>query len=502
MSIPGEDNNTCSDANSAPPLSEEKIGLAVWMDQVATELDRTREGFNPDAVHDLRVALRRCISISDIYLALDPIETWGEMRETGRRLFKNLGDLRDVHVMREWTEHLAGKQDPAGILLSAYLDGREAKLRERATVAVAAFNCKKWLKLRDRLTKRLLPLPAEDEVFQHFALELWHEARQLHRQALRNRSRASFHQLRIGLKHFRYTIESFLPQRHELWGKDLKMLQDVLGEYHDLFVLWKTALQIGALADRDLRSQWHERIEEESRIRLLAYRSKMIGKESLWPVWRSGLPQDNELKMAAEARIRIWASYRDPNFARTLHMAELALQLFDGLRHVSFIAQEGAEDIRSTLHSAAIMYNVGTSAGGKSNYKQIRRTKPPLGFPAQDYALAALATRYRRGLIRGSEDEHLGVLSAAQKQRLQLIAAILCLANSLAGKDDHGIQHLVVNRLTDALLIHASGYREQDPLARKLAAARHPLEVTCGAPILIRPLTEGSDSKISNGQVG
>jgi len=475
MTAPGDENDISSE-------SGEKIGLAAWMDRVAIELDRTCQDFNPEAVHDLRVAMRRCLAIADIHMAVDPLEAWGEMRKEGRKLFKCLGDLRDVQVMSEWIGHLAGEQDPAGIQLRTYLGERETELREGAAEAVADFDRRQWLKWLDRLAQRPLPMPLEDEVFQQFALERWQAAHDLHRQALRNRSRASFHKLRIGLKRFRYTVENFLPQRHELWGEDLKLLQDALGEHHDLFVLWRTALDIGALADRELRSQWHERIEEESRARLLTYRSRAVGRESLWSVWRAGLPRDHELKLAAETRIRIWASYRDPDFTRTQEVADLALQLFDGLERERVIDAAGAADVRSTLRIAAIMH-----IAGKSNYKRIRKSGPPLGFPAQQYELAALAARYRRGTTGRPEGKHVALLPEAQKQTLQLVAAILCLADAFAGNADEGIRHLEVSRMTDALLISAAGYRAEGTMARKLAAARHPLEVACHAPILIRP---------------
>ena len=486
MIAPGDENGLNSDANPAAPASGEKIGLAAWMDRVAIELDRTLQDFNPEAVHDLRVALRRCLAIADMHMAVDPLEAWGEMRKEGRKLFKRLGDLRDVQVMREWIGHLAGEADPAGIQLRIYLGDRETELRARAAEAAAGFNRKQWLKWLDRLAKRSLPMPLEDQVFQQFALERWQAAHDLHRQALRNRSRASFHRLRIGLKRFRYTVENFLPRRHELWGEDLKLLQDALGELHDLFVLWRTAWTIGVLADRELRSRWQERIEEESRARLSTYRSKAVGKESLWSVWRAGLPRDPELKLAAENRIRIWASYRDPDFARTLAVADLALQLFDGLERERVIAAAGSVDARSALKMAAITHNV-----GKSSCKQLRKGGPPLGFPAHTYELAALAARYRRGTIGRPEGKHAALLPETQKETLQLVAAILCLADAFVGKADQMIRHLEVSRMTDALLISAAGYREEDTMARKLAAARHPLEVACHAPILIRPLPDG-----------
>ena len=39
-----------------------KLGLRAWMERVLVECDRAAAGFDIDAVHDLRVALRRCRS--------------------------------------------------------------------------------------------------------------------------------------------------------------------------------------------------------------------------------------------------------------------------------------------------------------------------------------------------------------------------------------------------------------------------------------------------------
>lgn len=489
----GNENGLSPDAQTAALMPGRKSGLSAWMDRVTGDLDRAQRDFGPEAVHDLRIALRRCLSIADLHRALDPLEDWEEMRKEGRRLFKRLGELRDAQVMMEWIVRLIGSQDPAGIQLAAHLSGREAELRERAGRALSSFNRKKWARWKTRLSKASLPVPLEDPVYQQCALERWQTAHDLHRQALRNRSRAAFHRLRIGLKLFRYTVENFLPQRHELWGRDLKLLQDALGEVHDLCLLWRMALNLGILDDRPLRAQWHARIEEESRIRLQAYREKTVGKESCWLVWRAGLPVDRSLEQAGLARMRIWAFYRDRDFACTLHGADLALQLFDGLQRERIIAPAGNTDVRSALYAAAIMHNTGMAAGGKnrgkSSYKQIRKTVAPLGFSADTYELAALVARYSHRAINRSEAKSLASLPEERKQAVQLAAAILCLVDVIARCDDGRIQHLEVSRMTDAIVISAAGYRGDGSLARRLAAARYPLEAVCQAPVLIRPLS-------------
>ena len=82
------------------------IGLRYWMLRVLEECEKVSKNFDPDPVHDLRVSLRRCRSLADGLMALDPDPAWKAMKKAGKRLFRRLGDLRDTQVMMEWVEKL------------------------------------------------------------------------------------------------------------------------------------------------------------------------------------------------------------------------------------------------------------------------------------------------------------------------------------------------------------------------------------------------------------
>ena len=82
------------------------------MQRVLEECDRASVAFAPDPVHDLRVALRRCCSMAGGIAAIDPDPDWKEMKKAGKRLFRRLGELRDVHVMQEWVHLLDSPDDP------------------------------------------------------------------------------------------------------------------------------------------------------------------------------------------------------------------------------------------------------------------------------------------------------------------------------------------------------------------------------------------------------
>ena len=231
-------------ASPAPAIVKaraRKAGLRFWMERVLEECDRASAGFAPDPVHDLRVALRRCRSIADGFIALDPDPAWKEMKKAGRLLFSRLGELRDVHVMQEWVGKLASPSDPSAIALLQFLAAREIELKQEAALALNEFDRKQWRRWSIKLPRRTTRLRQGSMIFKHLALERWLHAYDLHRRAMRGRSRIAFHKLRIGIKRFRYIVENFLPEQHAAWGGDLKRVQDLLGEVHDLDVLWATA---------------------------------------------------------------------------------------------------------------------------------------------------------------------------------------------------------------------------------------------------------------------
>src|ERR1700740_878477 len=75
------------------------------MARVLEECDRAAVGFEADPVHDLRVALRRCRSMADGMIAMDPDHDWKAMKKAGKRLFQRGGALRDVQIIMEWIEN-------------------------------------------------------------------------------------------------------------------------------------------------------------------------------------------------------------------------------------------------------------------------------------------------------------------------------------------------------------------------------------------------------------
>ena len=155
------------------------------MQRVVEECDRASVAFEPDPVHDLRVALRRCCSIADGIRVIDPDPAWKEMKKAGKRLFRKLGELRDVHVMQDWLHQLDRPGDPATGALLQFVASGEMQHQQEAVQALREFDRKQWQRWSRSLPRRMAKLRQGSPVFQHLALEGWTEAYRLHRQSLR-----------------------------------------------------------------------------------------------------------------------------------------------------------------------------------------------------------------------------------------------------------------------------------------------------------------------------
>jgi len=460
------------------------------MRRALEECDHASVEFAPDPVHDLRVALRRCRSMADGLMAMDPDPAWKQMKKAGKRLFGCLGELRDAQVMKEWVERLGAPDDPVSVRLLQFLSGREGQLKLEAAQALHQFDRKQWKRWSVVLPKRATKIRIGGVIFKHLALERWMEAYALHRRALRNRSQVAFHNLRIGIKRFRYMVENFLPEPHAVWSDDLKHLQDLLGEVHDLDVLWATALRIKAFPDPESRAHWHAKVVEERSRRIQDYRARMVGEKSLWQRWRAELPSGPQIEAAALSRLKLWGSLLDPDSKHSNHVAQLALQLYEGLP-VHGLSDTEWKQRRAILQLAALLHDVGRSKKDanhhKTTFRLIVQLKPPLGWTAEATRMAAAAARYHRGALPRLGQKTLAGFTSGQRRTVLRLAGILRLANALDAERDGRIQRVHVHSTVGALLVSAEGYSPRDRMAEDIAAGRHLLETIYHRPILIKP---------------
>ena len=404
-------------------------------------------------------------------------------------------------------------------------DSESARIEQKhqARAALEEFDRKQWRQWSKSLPLRAARIRPGSAVFKHLALERWTAARELHARAMRNRSQVALHTLRIGIKRFRYIVENFLPEEHKAWSNDLKHMQDLLGEVHDLDVLWATALSCHVFptklrARAGMRASWKSARSE----------LKNTGKERSVRILcgtcgAPGCPKASRFRQIATRRMKLWAKALDPDFAHSERVARLALELYDGLSAAGLLESVNGGGVMARSRSlavyiAALLHDVGKAKGNKGHHKEslelIQSHGTPLGWNPETMARAAIVARFHCGALPTRSHKALrDLLPDEQKITIQL-AAILRLANAFDAAHDGHIRRLQIENAAaipdrkrrtngflrkpaklapnEALIIGAEGFVVDSPTAQAVAAERYLLETVLRRPMVVRRRSSGA----------
>jgi CHAD domain-containing protein len=497
---------------------DEHRGLSYSMDRVLKELQKLRESpSDEDAVHDLRVSIRRCRSIAGVMEEIDPHASWPAMRDAAKKLFHGLGALRDAQVMKTWVQKLAPEGDPIAAQLLASDAHREPEIHADALRAARKFDDKEWKHLESALRRRARFVPVASLAAECIALERFETAKELHARALRTEKPKPWHTLRKAMKEFRYTVEILLPEHHARWREDLKRVQDLLGEVHDFDVLAE-AVASAEVPDGELpevevsegevpegenfevsREAWREILARERSQRIDAYRQLMLGSTGLWSAWRHALPHGARQQAAALARLRATSRAADAHPRRTARTARLAKSLFRNLRRAKAGAAFADPRLRELFAAAAVLHNVRADSSRKSShpkspqksaYKFLRALVPPPGFAPDDWAILLATVRYHRGAEPRDKSSAFSRLSADQQHTVRALAGVLRLAHALRKFGVEDAAHIRAENTPEAIIVRIPGLPDSVETAARLAAAKHLLDIYLAKPLVLRPVPQ------------
>ncbi len=207
-----------------------------------------RYGRETEAVHQLRVALRRGLVLFGLFRTVLPVADRERLRRRTKTILAGLAEMRELDVVRaEFLETVPAAGEDAAALI-APLELRRAKVRNAVLAllespAYAAFllELAAWLERegwREHADAALL-LRQELPVAEHASRVLGRCGRRLAR-ACRHLDRLDVegrHELRLAAKRLRYAIDFFAPLypagRTAAWLRRLRRLQDLLGEDSD-----------------------------------------------------------------------------------------------------------------------------------------------------------------------------------------------------------------------------------------------------------------------------
>jgi CHAD domain-containing protein len=456
-----------------------------WLQRVLEKAEEVEKGFDPDAVHDLRVAVRHSRAVARSIEPLDNGAKWGKMGRAAKKLLDAVGDLRDAHVIKKTVARVGMKQSVSGESVIADMGQREKKAKRRARKTLQSFDRKRWRDWMHELPDRAARVRPDGLVAELLVLDQWNDAWARHQSAMKSRSRVEIHKLRIGIKRLRYAAESFLPERYRKWAKALQKLQDLLGDAHDMDVLRQELAELRPAPSKAERKQWASKIQEHRAPKLLEYR-RLKGK---WDAWRAELPQRERLDQARAEWLAVWAAFLDPDPNASSRVARIALSIFDGL-DAAGLAATHMDCGRGLLEAAAFTRHVASSPGKhhrKATYKMILRHDPPPGWTSGDMEIIAQIARLHHGELPDRKGGFRARIAREHSGEILLLAGILRLASALGWRDDPPVTQLKVKSRDGSVIFLATGYREVEPIASHVASARHLLELELNRPILVEP---------------
>jgi CHAD domain-containing protein len=460
------------------------------MRRVLAELAKLRESPDKDTVHDLRVAIRRCRSVGAVMAEVDPNPLWREMRHLPRKLFRRLGALRDAQIMGDWVRAHGAENDKLRLLLEEHFAAQEPALLKDVVRAAEKFDEKAWKHLDRKLGKRGRLVARESLAAECLALERLEEAKELHKNAVREQQPTSWHALRIGIKKFRYTVESLLPERYQAWSGNLKRLQDTLGEVHDLDVLLALMREKAEGTVPELLAEWARRIERERNKCLDQYNELAMGKTSTWSTWTEALPQGQRANGAGMARIRVTARAAEAHPRRAAQVNGISMAIFDAFRVARVTPLFRDRAARRALRAAARLSGVNGKRGGLSR-KELWRfllvLPAPPGWTRENWEVLAWTLRYHRGVEPDGNKGGLARLTEEQQQNLRAWAGVMRLARGLRKCGVEGGAGFRADRTVDAVHLEVPGLADSAENAALLAAAKHLLEGYLQVPLILKP---------------
>jgi CHAD domain-containing protein len=250
-----------------------RVGALVMEGQLCAVMEEEAAAHqaDPDAIHDMRVAVRRLRSAFSVFAPFVPRQERRGLRKGLARLATFLGDVRDMDVfLAQLAELRSDEKDAALARFTSHLEERRAAARARLLDYLDGRERAHWHARLEALLKRHHVEPGAEAVRSDRRIrpssvasvvpsEIWREYGRMraYDAPAKLLDDSQLHGLRIAGKHLRYTLEAFsevLGDKQNRLLRPLRALQDALGSVHDTQVL------IGLLLEFECRAGTPDRV--------------------------------------------------------------------------------------------------------------------------------------------------------------------------------------------------------------------------------------------------
>jgi exopolyphosphatase/guanosine-5'-triphosphate,3'-diphosphate pyrophosphatase len=170
--------------------------------------------------------------------------------------------------------------------------------------------------------------------------------------------------------------------------------------------------------------------------------------------------------------------------AHPRHVAELSLQLFDGLA-AEHSLPPGARDL---LRFAALLHDIGSSIGfdGHAEHSRYVILNGKLrGLSGEDLAVVANVARYHGGARPRKRDDHIRALSKPQRRTVRWLAAMLRIAEGLDRSHYQLVRSVEVRRRRPGWVLRITARRDAQLELWAVRQRTQLLERVLGGPVRI-----------------
>jgi inorganic triphosphatase YgiF len=277
------------------------------LSQVTANARLLRRARLPEAVHQMRVGLRRFRAALSAFKPMLEGEGFAQVKAGARWLAQALDEARDIDVFIEGSfrpaQAAADRADPAIEALGARLRHLQAEAYERVAVsldsarfAALLLDVAAWVEVGPWVHKAEGVRREAAAAFGARALDRLHRRVRKRGRRLPQLSPKARHKLRIEAKKLRYAVEFFdgafcqkHERRRERYRQAIRTLQDRLGELNDVAAARATAPRLlggtGAEAAFTAGLIIGRREEDETELRRTAERAFAVFREAK-PYWR------------------------------------------------------------------------------------------------------------------------------------------------------------------------------------------------------------------------
>ena len=210
-----------------------------------TNLKQCRNSLSTEAVHDLRVSLRRFLAVLRIVETLTTSRRTRAFRQSAKSNLDDLSHLRDLHVQTEKLEALESEYPRAATILATLADERatqEKRVGRSLKAAEPGRLTRRFARMVDAISDDFAD-PSVVESAEDTVVAAVDEAFMLvmdRRNALGAADSNTVHDLRLAFKRFRYMVEALRPLLKDATPDQRSAMgayQDRMGAVHDIETL-------------------------------------------------------------------------------------------------------------------------------------------------------------------------------------------------------------------------------------------------------------------------